>query len=220
MTIFSIFNYPCSLLNPFAFLVFLYQCEIKFELSLNFTTTSDNLKTLDVALLRRLRSTFYFRHARINHAIFWESVSINKIKGNDRTYFYWIETHFHENFLRLITAILLTFRFSDTYLKRQLRHLPHCFISFVEVLSYTILRVAWATDHTYWLSIASRVNQAVTNFIVQTVSWSLRKQWLQEKFTSETETVSEQCGIMHAEIFLYLSHDFWEILSDVDSDVA
>ena len=60
----------------------------------------------------------------------------------------------------------------------------------------------------------------MTNFIVQTVSWSLRKQWLQEKFTSETETVSEQYGIMHAEIFLYLSHDFWEILSDVDSDVA
>ena len=174
MTIFSIFNYPCSLLNPFAFLVFLYQCEIKFELSLNFTTTSDNLKTLDVALLRRLRSTFYFRHARINHAIFWESVSINKIKGNDRTYFCWIETHFHENFLRLITAILLTFRFSDTYL------------FFVEVLSYPILKVAWAANHTYWLSNASSMNQAMIillqggydlrinplNFIVQTVSWS------------------------------------------------
>lgn len=185
VTIFSIFNYPCSLLNPFAFLVFLYQYEIKFKLSLNFTTTSDNLKTLDVALVRRLRSTFYFRHARISHVIFWESVSINKIKGNDRTYFCWIETHFHENFLRLITAILLTFRFSDTYLKRQLRHLRHCFISFVEVLSYTILKVAWAA-YTYWLSNASSVNQAMIillqggydlrinplNFIVQTVSWS------------------------------------------------
>ena len=129
VTIFSIFNYPCSLLNPFAFLVFLYQYEIKFELSLNFTTTSDNLKTLDVALLRRLRSTFYFRHARINHAIFWESVSINKIKGNDRTYFCWIERRFRENFLRLITDSRSSFQL---YLKSHCVILVFCFGNFVK----------------------------------------------------------------------------------------